>query len=257
MKVGEDIFQFEAACFGISTLPQLWMEVMKVFSKDLEKKGHHLFHLLGRHFGHQYNPQGSGERSPFYAPKPRGCGDGNKLPQKCAKANTNFTTLGFHGKFGPGCFGSSQTKVENGPKGVRKTPNPPTNFLPQNGGHFGEHQKFSDGNALFKGLYRSNAQVCKPKSSPRVGQKVGHPKQFARRGEGAQCSHIKLERPPVFGKSAGPTTSFGQFRFGLGGDRCRPWNGGSGIMAGKGSKVWRSQTEQSIFPWTIQSHFLT
>ena len=33
LKVGEDIFQFQAACFGLNNLPQLWMEVMKVFQK--------------------------------------------------------------------------------------------------------------------------------------------------------------------------------------------------------------------------------
>jgi hypothetical protein len=39
LKVGENIFQFQAACFGLNTLPQLWMEVMKVFQKLWRKKG--------------------------------------------------------------------------------------------------------------------------------------------------------------------------------------------------------------------------
>ena len=39
LKVKEDIYQFQAACFGLSTLPQLWMEVMKVFQKIWRKKG--------------------------------------------------------------------------------------------------------------------------------------------------------------------------------------------------------------------------
>ena len=39
IQVGEDIYQFQAACFGLSTLPQLWMEVMKVFQKLWRKRG--------------------------------------------------------------------------------------------------------------------------------------------------------------------------------------------------------------------------
>ena len=39
VKVGGDIYEFQAACFGISTLPQLWMQVMKVFQKIWRQKG--------------------------------------------------------------------------------------------------------------------------------------------------------------------------------------------------------------------------
>ena len=39
VQVAGDIYQFQAACFGISTLPQLWMHVMKVFQKFWRKKG--------------------------------------------------------------------------------------------------------------------------------------------------------------------------------------------------------------------------
>ena len=39
IKVGEDIFQFNAACFGLNILPQHWMEVMKVFQKLWRSKG--------------------------------------------------------------------------------------------------------------------------------------------------------------------------------------------------------------------------
>ena len=39
IKVAGDLFQFQAACFGISTLPQMWMQVMKVFQKIWRQKG--------------------------------------------------------------------------------------------------------------------------------------------------------------------------------------------------------------------------
>ena len=39
MKVGDRVFQMEGACFGLSTLPFLWMEVMSVFLKKWRKMG--------------------------------------------------------------------------------------------------------------------------------------------------------------------------------------------------------------------------
>ena len=33
MLVGKELFQFQSACFGLSVLPQIFMEVMKVFFK--------------------------------------------------------------------------------------------------------------------------------------------------------------------------------------------------------------------------------
>ena len=39
LKVGDHIFQFNAAAFGLSPLPQMWMQVMKVFQKIWRKKG--------------------------------------------------------------------------------------------------------------------------------------------------------------------------------------------------------------------------
>ena len=39
VQVAGDLYEFQAACFGISTLPQLWMQVMKVFQKVWRQKG--------------------------------------------------------------------------------------------------------------------------------------------------------------------------------------------------------------------------
>jgi hypothetical protein len=46
MKIGEKIFQMEGACFGLSTLPYLWMEVMNVFLKKWRKQGLRVFVYL-------------------------------------------------------------------------------------------------------------------------------------------------------------------------------------------------------------------
>ena len=39
VKVGDEVFQFQAACFGLSTLPQIWMTLMKVFQRKWRSKG--------------------------------------------------------------------------------------------------------------------------------------------------------------------------------------------------------------------------
>ena len=39
IQVQEKVYQFQAACFGMSTLPQQWQSVMKVFLKKWRKQG--------------------------------------------------------------------------------------------------------------------------------------------------------------------------------------------------------------------------
>ena len=39
MAIGEKTFQFDSACFGLSTLPQQWMVIMKVFAKLWRTRG--------------------------------------------------------------------------------------------------------------------------------------------------------------------------------------------------------------------------
>ena len=39
LNVGEKIFEFQAACFGLNQLTQLWMSVMKVFQKLCRQRG--------------------------------------------------------------------------------------------------------------------------------------------------------------------------------------------------------------------------
>ena len=39
MKMGGKMFQIERACFGLSTLSYLWMQVMGVFLKKRRKQG--------------------------------------------------------------------------------------------------------------------------------------------------------------------------------------------------------------------------
>ena len=39
LQVGQEVFQFQSACFGLSTLPQLWMSLMRVLQKEWRKQG--------------------------------------------------------------------------------------------------------------------------------------------------------------------------------------------------------------------------
>ena len=39
IQVEQKVYQFQAACFGLSTLPQQWQSVMKVFLKKWRKQG--------------------------------------------------------------------------------------------------------------------------------------------------------------------------------------------------------------------------
>ena len=46
MLVGEEMYQLKAACFGLATLPQQWMSLMKVQQKYLRKRGLIIFIYL-------------------------------------------------------------------------------------------------------------------------------------------------------------------------------------------------------------------
>jgi hypothetical protein len=46
MKIGNRVFQMEAACFGLSSLPYLWMQVMHVFLKKWRAQGLQVFIYL-------------------------------------------------------------------------------------------------------------------------------------------------------------------------------------------------------------------
>lgn len=46
LQVGEEIWEFQAACFGLSPLPQVWMSVMKVFLKRWRSQGMLIFIYL-------------------------------------------------------------------------------------------------------------------------------------------------------------------------------------------------------------------
>jgi hypothetical protein len=39
LQVDTEIWEFQAACFGLSTLPQIWMSIMRVFQKIWRAKG--------------------------------------------------------------------------------------------------------------------------------------------------------------------------------------------------------------------------
>ena len=39
LQVGDSFFQFQAACFGLSTLPQIWQHLMNTFSSLWRQKG--------------------------------------------------------------------------------------------------------------------------------------------------------------------------------------------------------------------------
>ena len=38
LEVGDDLYQFQSACFGLNTLPQIWMSLMKFFLNKWRKE---------------------------------------------------------------------------------------------------------------------------------------------------------------------------------------------------------------------------
>ena len=46
MQIGGTVFQMQGACFGLSNLPYLWMQVMGVFLKKWRKQGRLVFIYL-------------------------------------------------------------------------------------------------------------------------------------------------------------------------------------------------------------------
>ena len=95
MKVGEDIFQFDAACFGISTLPQLWMEVMKVFQKIWRKRGILCFIYLDDILVINTTPKGVERDLQFMLQSLEDAGMTINYPKSVLKPTQTLQHLGF------------------------------------------------------------------------------------------------------------------------------------------------------------------
>ena len=223
IQVEEKPFQFQAACFGLSTLPQQWQSVMKVFLKKMEKTRNLNLGLFGRHSVNWQQSPSSSKTFTDHSARFKSSWHGCKPKEVPASPSSTGGTVGFHDGSQKRMFASTSRKDEENKKGIGKNSHSFTDDLQKNGSHSWCHKKFSHGNALFKGFHRPTGPICKPTGKDWLGQKSPNSFNFARAGERNEYSNGAMERKNFSGKNPSKGTSFGFLAGGLGWSRCNQW----------------------------------
>ena len=71
IQLEDNVFQFQAACFGLSTLSHAWQSIMKVFLKKMEKARNPVLGIFRRHFTGGKFPLFSGKAVNQNAQRPK------------------------------------------------------------------------------------------------------------------------------------------------------------------------------------------
>ena len=170
--------------------------------KYLEKKGHNLFSLFGRHSSNREQFRICKNKSSIHGSILRGCWDANKLGQKCPHPLSRSSSLGVFNKFQVWHTAGSKRENKVSKKGVRKISNTPQNVLQKGGFHFRSHKILSAGHALLKGIYRPNVFIFENSSNQRLGLLFPCPPGNARASKTGQGPFKQLARVPLSGKSS-------------------------------------------------------
>ena len=115
MKVWQNYYQFQGAAFGLSTLPQIWMMVMKTLSRLWRRRGILCFIYLDD-ISVIIHPPGDSKETRLYALDFGGSRYGGHQRQVNFGALPGFRPLGFHHRFQQGCLSVPPQKI----KAIRK-----------------------------------------------------------------------------------------------------------------------------------------
>ena len=181
LKVGDHIFQFNAAAFGLSPLPQMWMQVMKVFQKIWRQKGIMCFFLPGRHSSREHDFSRSATGFGIHAANFEGGWNDGKHKKECTYTKPDRGPFGFYIEPPTRSFGSPPKQDSNREKGIRQSFDTSKHDMSKNGSNFGKHKKFSYGNAFSQGFYRSHVGICKPAKQMGLEKPLGNSKNTATR----------------------------------------------------------------------------
>jgi hypothetical protein len=201
--------------------------------EKVEKTGVFNLGVPGRHpFGWK---QSTGSAKPIanYAERLRKLRDGCKPKEIPIGAHTASGTFRFHGGFKKWPFASASGKDEEHQKGTWKNFDTLRNELQENGSNSWSHQKFFNGNALSKGVYRPTGAICKPARTNWLGQKTPNSFSLTGTSKGNGHSNGSMERKNFSRENPSEGTSFRFLPGSLGGSRCNSWSLSPGILERK------------------------
>ena len=113
LQVQGDIYEFQAACFGLSTLPQIWMEVMKVFQKLWREKGILCFVYLDDILVLNSTPQGVTENLTFMLQSLEDAGMQVNRKKSILQPSQTVDHLGFTVNLKDGLLEVPRSKLKN------------------------------------------------------------------------------------------------------------------------------------------------
>ena len=219
LEVGENIYQFQAAAFGLSPLPQKWMRVMHVFSKIWRRKGIMCFIYLDDILVINTTPQGVKRDLAIMMQTLKRAGMVVNTKKEYFGTNSNSGPFGIYPKFEGGAARGAQNKNQNCKKRDGKNFNSFSIKLQKNGCHFGQPKKFFGSNAMSESFYRPNDGLCKQTQVHGLGQGYFDPRTPKTRGEGSEQPNSTMERETFPSKSGSENIAFRQLRQSMGWDR--------------------------------------
>ena len=163
-QVGEKIWEFQAACFGLSILPELWMRVMKPLQKLWRAKGLLVYTYLDDILLLGETPSIVQKKFTDCAANPSVSRFTNKSQKVHFRTLPRSQTFGFHFGFKRRLSQSPKGKVEICQEGVGEIGHPLPYNKKKNVFHPRPSSVFSDRHAFFKGLFRPDGLFSKRKS---------------------------------------------------------------------------------------------
>ena len=227
---GRKSFPISGSMFWLKHPASTMAKCDESFSQKMEKARNFNMGLFRRHtFGGQ-QPSGSAKT---FANHVTGFGqirNGCKPKEVSIGANPTSGTFGFYSGFKERIFASATRKDEKHQERTWKDFDTLRDDLQKNGSHFGCHQKFSHGNAFFKGFHRPVGAICKPTRNTGMGQKNFNSPSFAGTSKRNELPHGNMERQNFSGQNPSQRTPFRFLSGGLGWSRCYDWKTSPGIL---------------------------
>ena len=159
MAVGDQIWEFQAACFGLNVLPELFMKVMKTFQKKVAATGHNVLHLPRRHFGPRDHCQPGCPPSGHNDGRFGSQRNANKSRQIDSVSNTKRHPFGIHVGLKEWLSPSACRKAQKCQKRVGQIGRQKLLDNSKNGCHSRSSSLLLNRLALFTGIHRPNGTV--------------------------------------------------------------------------------------------------
>ena len=241
LKVGNHLFQFLAAPFGLSPLPFIWTQVMKTFSRVWRKKAIFCFIYLDDILVLAFSKQKLQKDLSFVLKTLEESGLTVNRKKSILEPVQTVEHLGFSLDLKKGIL-SVPSKNDNSHCGVEENLETQGEHTEENGFHFRVSKKFFDGVAPVEMFYRQNVKFCAAsKQHKSLGFLVCNTRKLEERNRQFNFPITRMEREKFGGQGASEIFTFRQFRLPVGWSRSKHQRCSARILEGPGRSAHYSK----------------